>query len=230
MSAKPKTEVRPPAKAPTTNSWIENAFESMLFQSRFLLLFAVLGSLFGSVMLFIKGCSEIVHAATDLFPRALNLHPAGLDDKAVLLSVVPAIDYYLFATALLIFATGIYEIFISEIDPQVRIDRSTGKLKISPSWLNFRSLDDLKTQIGKVIMMILVVTLFEQSLRIHYGAPGDLLYLGGGLLLVALSLLAAHRLKHRAEAAEHGERGERQERAGVDGEALDGAGSRRSRG
>jgi uncharacterized membrane protein YqhA len=210
METETATEASP-AGEPVPNSWLENAFETVLFQSRFLLLFAVLGSLFASFMMFVKGCLEIVHAATDLFPQVLGAQAATLGDKVVLLSVVPAVDYYLFATALLMFATGIYGIFISKIDPPVRIDSATGKLKRSR--LNFRSLDELKTQIGKVVMMLLVVTVFEQSLEIHYGEPRDLLYLGGGLLLVAISLFAAHTMRHPSVMPDHGEPDESEERA-----------------
>jgi uncharacterized membrane protein YqhA len=203
MDATPRRKA-PSPEPPPRHSWIEDTFETILFQSRFLLLAAVLGSLFASLMMFVKGVLEIGSAATDLC-RQLHLCQAAPDDRGVVFPVVTAIENFLFATALLIFATGIYEIFISEIDPQIRIDPATGKLKLRPSWLHFRSLDDLKTQIGKVVMIILVVTLFEWSLKVHYGEPADLLFLGGGLFLVAISLLAVHSLKHRVGAAPGGE-------------------------
>ena len=168
------------------HSLIEEVFETALFNCRFLVLLAVLGSLLAAIMIFLKGAIELVQAAHAFLPSltAFQLTPA--DDKLVLVSIMPAIDYFLFATVLLIFSMGLYELFISEIDPASRGTKSR------PNWLNVRSLDDLKSHMGKVIMMILIVNFFQQAFNITYSAPRDLLYLGGGILLVALSLFLTH--------------------------------------
>lgn len=176
------------------NGPIEEAFEAALFQSRFLVLFAVLGSLMAALMMFLKGCIEIIQTGSVLAPQLLHFQQTFTDDKQVLVSVIPAIDYYLFAVVLLMFSMGVYELFISEIDPKVRIDKATGKYKPRPSWLNFKTVDELKAQIGKVVMMILIVNLFQKSFDIDYTKPSDLLYLGGALFLVAVSLLTTHTL------------------------------------
>ena len=167
------------------HSLIEEVFETVLFNCRFLVLLAVLGSLLAAVMVFLKGAIELVQAANAFIP-SISLQVTHADDKQVLLSIMPAIDYFLFATVLLIFSMGLYELFISEIDPASRRD------KTRPNWLNVRSLDDLKSHMGKVIMMILIVNFFQQAFNITYGAPSDLLYLGGSILLVALSLFLTH--------------------------------------
>ena len=167
------------------HSLIEEVFETVLFNCRFLVLLAVLGSLLAAVMVFLKGAIELVQAANAFIP-SISLQVTHADDKQVLLSIMPAIDYFLFATVLLIFSMGLYELFISEIDPASRRD------KTRPNWLNVKSLDDLKSHMGKVIMMILIVNFFQQAFNITYGAPSDLLYLGGSILLVALSLFLTH--------------------------------------
>jgi uncharacterized membrane protein YqhA len=168
------------------HSLIEEVFETVLFNCRFLVLLAVLGSLLAAVMIFLKGVVELVQAANAFIPSMSQFQVTHADDKQVLLSIMPAIDYFLFATVLLIFSMGLYELFISEIDPASRRD------KTRPNWLNVRSLDDLKSHMGKVIMMILIVNFFQQAFNITYSAPSDLLYLGGGILLVALSLFLTH--------------------------------------
>lgn len=61
-----------------------------------------------------------------------------------------------------IFAMGIYELFISKIDPASRTDESR------PNWLQIHSLDDLKSAVGKVILMILIVRLFESAVKMKY--------------------------------------------------------------
>lgn len=165
---------------------IEEVFEAALFNCRFLVLLAVLGSLLAAIMLFLKGAIEVVQAANAFIPTMLQFQPTHADDKQLLVSIVPAIDYFLFATVLLIFSMGVYELFVSEIDPAGRGSNTR------PNWLNIGSLDDLKSHIGKVVMMILIVNFFQQAFNITYGAPSDLLYLSGGILLIALSLFLTH--------------------------------------
>jgi uncharacterized membrane protein YqhA len=165
---------------------IEEVFETALFNCRFLVLLAVLGSLLAAIMMFVKGTLELIQGLNALVPSLLQLQPTHADDKQALVSIIPAIDYFLFATVLLIFSMGFYELFISEIDPASRGN------KTRPNWLNIRTLDDLKSHMGKVVMMILIVNFFQQSFNIAYSAPIDLLYLGVGILLVALSLFVTH--------------------------------------
>jgi hypothetical protein len=71
---------------------LEEIFETTLFNCRFLALVAVLGSLLAAVMMFLKGWIEIVQAAKAFYPVLLNFAPSPTDDKAVLLSVIPAVD------------------------------------------------------------------------------------------------------------------------------------------
>jgi uncharacterized membrane protein YqhA len=61
-------------------------------------------------------------------------------------------------------------------------------------------LDDLKGRLAKVILMILIVTLFEEALNLKIENPLDLLYLGASIALVAAALY----LSHAAEAVGHG--------------------------
>jgi uncharacterized membrane protein YqhA len=54
------------------------------------------------------------------------------------------------------------------------------------------SLDDLKSRLAKVILMILIVTLFEEAINMKLTTPLDLVYLGGSIALIALSLYFSH--------------------------------------
>jgi uncharacterized membrane protein YqhA len=171
------------SKVERHHSLVEEIFEGALFNCRFLVLLAVLGSLFAAVMMFLKGAIELIQAANAFLPTLTHFQINHSDDKEVIVSVIPAIDYFLFATVLLMFSMGIYELFISEIDPAF-IRRNAQR----PNWLNVKTLDDLKSQIGKVVMMILIVNFFQQAFNISYSSPMDLLYLGAAILLVAVSL------------------------------------------
>jgi uncharacterized membrane protein YqhA len=90
----------------------------------------------------------------------------------------------MFATILLIISMGQYELFIREIDPKSR------KEKTRPNWLRVRDLDDFTSRIGEVVIMILIVNFFKQSFSVNYARPIDLLILGGGVLLISVPWLS----------------------------------------
>jgi uncharacterized membrane protein YqhA len=172
---------------------VETAFETFLFNSRLIVILAVLGSLTSSVLMFVRGAMLIAHAAVD-FVKHIGGPQDGHDELSV--TLISSVDSFLFATVLLIFAMGIYELFISKIDPASRTADSR------PNWLQIHSLDDLKSAIGKVILMILIVRLFESAVKMKYDRPLDLLYLGLGVVFVAVALYLQH-LGHKKH--DHGE-------------------------
>lgn len=167
------------------HGWVEEVFETALFGSRFLVLVAVFGILVASVMMFFKGAIEVVQGIRAI-PGFVNFRPSPLDDKNVVLAVVPAVDNFLFATILLIISMGLYELFISEIDPASRKD------KTRPNWLRVHDLDDLTSRIGEVVIMILIVNFFKQAFSMEYQRPLDLVLLAAGVLLISGSLVVAH--------------------------------------
>lgn len=180
----------------TLQRWIETAFETFLFNARLIVILAVLGSLTASVLMFVKGAMAIAHTAIEFVkhPLAHASHHDGAEDLSV--SLISSVDAFLFATVLLIFAMGIYELFISKIDPASRTAESR------PNWLQIQSLDDLKGAVGKVILMILIVRLFESAVKMKYDNPLHLLYLGLSVLFVAAALYLQH-LGHKHE--KHGD-------------------------
>jgi uncharacterized membrane protein YqhA len=86
---------------------------------------------------------------------------------------------------LLIFALGLYELFISKIDLADSSQHASNVLMIS-------SLDDLKSRLAKVVMMILVVRYFEFALGMDFNTPMDLLQFAGGIALLGLALYLSH--------------------------------------
>ncbi len=176
--------------------YIEWLFEGGLWNSRFVILFAVLGSLFAGFAIFYMATVDVwnlvlhvVHYAdsdlTDVARKALH--------DATVTHIVEVVDGYLLAVVLLIFSLGLYELFISDID-QAEGSRASSKILV------INSLDDLKSRLAKVILMIMIVTLFEQALNMKMQTPLDLMYLGGSIALIALALY----LSHAAEATGHG--------------------------
>jgi len=103
--------------------------------------------------------------------------------------VVEIIDGYLLATVLLIFSLGLYELFISKIDQAESTETQSSVLAIN-------SLDDLKTRLGRVILMILIVNFFEHAISMAFETPQDLLILAAGIALIGVTLYLSHAEEH----------------------------------
>ena len=176
----------------TFKSQAAKSFEKTLYFSRYLTLLAVIGSLVSAVVLFIYGTINVYVAFRGFLNNPLS---NGHDDLGPLLAVfVSSVDVYLFAMVLIIFGMGVYELFISKIDPVET------KLDSRPSWLRITSIDDLKSSLGKVILMVLIVSVFEHSLNINYDRSIDLLYASVAVVLVAVALYVTHLSNHKDEA------------------------------
>lgn len=109
------------------------------------------------------------------------------------LTFIKAVDNFLIALVLLIFCLGIYELFVSKINP---LHKQSDEFNY---WFRVSSLEDLKKYFGKVVLMILIVNFFEKSAQVEYTAPIDLLFLGGGVLMIAISLFLTHEKPHTAK-------------------------------
>jgi uncharacterized membrane protein YqhA len=158
-------------------------FEAILFSTRFVTFLAVIGSMLAAIALFVISTIQV---ADGLIYFAEIIKGNNTDYEHLVAIFVSSVDGYLFATVLLIFSMGIYELFINKIDV-------VSKQKDSrPNWLIINSIDDLKSSLGKVILMILIVSFFEHSLEIKYGTISDLLFLGIGILLIAAALFLTH--------------------------------------
>ncbi|OAE27948.1 hypothetical protein AXG93_3309s1450 [Marchantia polymorpha subsp. ruderalis] len=187
-------------KPPTLAERIEGAIERAIFDCRFLTLFGVVGSLLGSMLCFLQGSMFVLHSFKE-FVRAY-LH--NIRSSQVILYLVEAVDVYLMGTVMLIFGMGLYELFVSSLE----VPGSTGEngapargkglrgsnlfglftLQERPKWLEIRSLDELKTKLGHVIVMILLVGMFEKSKRVPIHSGVDLLCFAGSILLASSCL------------------------------------------
>jgi uncharacterized membrane protein YqhA len=167
---------------------LETIFESVLWNSRFVIIAAVVGSLLAGFAIFYMTTVDVVN----LFMHALHYANFALTDEArktlhdsTVTHIVEAVDGYLLATVMLIFSLGLYELFISDID-QAHGKRASSKILV------ITSLDDLKSRLAKVILMILIVTLFQEAINMKLSTPLDLVYLGASIALIALALYFSH--------------------------------------
>ena len=168
--------------------YFETLFEGTLWNSRFVILTAVVGSLLAGFAIFYMATVDVVY----LFQHALHYADSSLTDEArkvlhdsTVSHIVEVVDGYLLATVMLIFSLGLYELFISDID-QAHGNKASSKILV------INSLDDLKSRLAKVILMIMIVTLFEEAINMHISQPIDLIYMGGSIALIALALYWSH--------------------------------------
>lgn len=169
---------------------IEKYFEKLLWGSRHMVFAAVVSSMLLSLLLFVITAVDV----GSLLSHAPDYIGSSGDERKVLkiemvAHTVGAIDGFLLATILLIFSLGLYELFISDIEEAKKSDQSTKVLVIT-------SLDDLKSKLAKVILMILVVTFFEVSLSMSFTGALDLVYFSLGILMVSLALYFGSKSKH----------------------------------
>lgn len=167
---------------------LETVFEGTLWNSRFVVIAAVIGSLLAGFAIFYMASVDVVN----LFMHALHYADSNLTDEArkalhdsTVTHIVEVVDGYLLATVMLIFSLGLYELFISDID-QAHGSRASSKILV------ISSLDDLKSRLAKVILMILIVTLFQEAINMKLTTPLDLVYLGASIALIALALYFSH--------------------------------------
>ncbi|KAJ0979619.1 hypothetical protein J5N97_015093 [Dioscorea zingiberensis] len=183
---------------------IESTIERVIFDFRFLALLAVAGSLAGSLLCFLNGCVYIVDAYKVYWTSCLK----GIHSGQMVLRLVEAIDVYLAGTVMLIFGMGLYGLFISNSPPgsPPEIDRALKgsalfgmfALKERPKWMKISSLDELKTKVGHVIVMILLVKMFERSKMVTIVTGMDLLCYAICIFLSSASLYILHNL-HKSD-------------------------------
>jgi len=162
--------------------WLEHGFEHLLWQSRLLILSGVIAGLLLAVGTFYMAAVDVVHLLGKLSTYAdpaLDTASRGALRSDLVTYLVKAVDNYLIAAILLLFALGLYELFISKMDEQ-------GHRQLMPRRLQVHSLDDLKDRIAKLILLVLVIEFFQHALDITYTGAQDLLYLAISVLLISV--------------------------------------------
>ena len=165
--------------------FLEKIFEGVLWRGRFVIILPVIFSMFGAIALFFVASAdtwEIVVTTFNVFVH--HMHPENFHADLVG-TIIGAIDLYLIAIVMLIFSFGIYELFISKID-EAEDSESSKILQIS-------SLDELKSKLGNVIVMVLIVSFFKQILHMEFSSAIEMLYVAISILALSVSLYFLHK-------------------------------------
>ena len=170
---------------------VERGFERLLWNSRFVVVVAVVGSVAAGFALFYLATIDVVYLVIHLAPYAGDMTEVARAElrSNTVTHVVEVVDGYLLALVMLIFGMGMYELFVSDVD-EARASKTSSRILV------IESLDDLKNRLAKVILMIMIVRLFEHAAKMDLRSTLDMLYFGGAIALVGLALY----LSHKAEA------------------------------
>ena len=123
---------------------------------------------------FVYGIAVFIYSV-----RAIAKHPFPVGSHIGLFLL--DIDLFLIGATLLISAIGFYELFIKEIHAVMM-----------PAWLEMHDLNDLKTRVIEMIVLVLSVSFVEEALDSSNGM--QVLEWGGGFALVIIALTVFLRL------------------------------------
>ena len=159
---------------------LEKLFEGAIWNSRFIVLLAVVFGLLGTITLFVVASMDIWGVGVYAFNTIItHAHPEDFHEDIVA-GIIGAVDLYLIAVVMFIFSFGLYELFISDIDQAA--GKNGSKL------LAINSLDQLKDKIAKVIVMVLVVNFFQRVLHTNFTTALEMLYFALAITALAVGL------------------------------------------
>ncbi|CAJ2650407.1 unnamed protein product [Trifolium pratense] len=100
--------------------------EKAIIDCRFFTLFAVAGSLLGSVLCFLEGCVLVIES----YAHYLHTMSQRLDQGHLVHLLIEAIDMFLVGTALLMFGVGLYVMFVGSCRATYKQNEPSGLLYI----------------------------------------------------------------------------------------------------
>lgn len=171
-------------------NFIEKLFENGLWSTRLIILLAVVFGLLGAMVLFAVASVDIYNTAAYVIQTYVtHAHPEHFHEEIVG-GIIGAVDLYLIGVVMIIFSFGLYELFISDIDPAKDEHGKENQL------LAVHSLDQLKDKISKVIVMVLVVGFFQKVGHTVFTGALELLYLALSITAVAVGLYFLSKVGH----------------------------------
>jgi uncharacterized membrane protein YqhA len=152
----------------------------ILGMTRFTIVLAILGIGLSSTVMLIYAIISLVRAVYTAF-RESHYTIEGVQHLA--LELIELTDFFLLGMVLYVVAIGMYELFI---DPNIPV----------PDWMRVQSLDELKTQIVNVVIVMLIVTFLGVALSTKQGGL-DFLYFGLAIAVVVIAVSFFNWVHHK---------------------------------
>lgn len=161
-----------------------------MYRFKFMAILAVVGSLIVSALLFVLATLETIEVVRKVINDYTFNSPYELRKSLLHYAMsrsIELIDVYLLGIVLLIFGVGLYNL----IFPQKRTMLDVEQYKM----FNISSIEDLKDQLSKVIMLVLIVNIFEKVYTLKVENHLDVLFLATAVALAGLAILLTHLFK-----------------------------------
>ncbi|MDD3622212.1 MAG: YqhA family protein [Methanofollis sp.] len=167
-----------------TQGRLEQILERGIWNSRLIVILAVLFGILSAFVLFIVGSIEIITTLR----HSLSIADETIRHEEILVGIIGAVDFYLIGIVLLIFSFGVYELFISKIV----VARNEGEFN---NILEIYTLEDLKTRIAEVVIVVLIISFFQRMVTMVLKTSQDMLFMA--ISILAISLCVYFMYKHR---------------------------------
>ena len=155
---------------PNQRTPLTAGFDWILLVVRGLTVVPVVVLLLSALGAFAYGAALFVHSADDVISHPFPVrHNLGL--------FLVEVDLFLIGATLMITAIGFFELFLSP--------GNVGR-PLLPGWLIVRDLNDLKSRIISMLILVAAVAFVDEV--VNFDGGKDVLYLGGGIALVILAL------------------------------------------
>lgn len=132
----------------------------ILEKSRYVVLIAVISLLVAAIATFVWGAVQTVFLVGRFIATPM--------DAALIVPIVQLMDLFLLGTVLLVFALGLYELFIEKL--------------ALPEWLVIDDLKKLKGKLSDVVILILAIKFLEKLIESKNAQ--DILMMGIGVAVV----------------------------------------------
>ena len=141
--------------------------EKILEKSRYLVLLAVFSTLLASAATFMWGVYKNGVVLVELIIT-------GGKNAAMTISLIELMDKFLIAVGLYIFAIGMYELFINDLDV--------------PAWLTVHDLHGIKSRLSSIVILVMAIVFLERL--VSWQDPQGTLFFAIGIALMTAALIA----------------------------------------
>ena len=139
----------------------------ILEKSRYLAIVGVVSLLVAAVAAFVWGTLKTYHAIM------LVVETLG-SDAAITIEFIEIVDSFLIATAILIFAASLYELFIADINV--------------PDWMVAHNLYELKSKLSSMVVLVMGVKFLQKLVEVKDAL--ELMQTGIAIAIVSAVLIA----------------------------------------
>ena len=164
-----------PARAGSGNGTggpLQRDFERGLSLAQLAVVLPVVVLVLSGVGAYVYGAVYAVHSVADIVNHPFTAHNLRL--------FLTEIDLFLIGATLIIAAIGLYELFVSRIDP-------AHTRRPVPAWLEMNDLNDLKARGISMIILVVAVTFTDVLLEFPRHEL-ELLYLAAGVAVFIIAL------------------------------------------